>query len=138
MPAGTLPSAWAAAGSFPQLTQLDLTSTQLQGTLPAAWGSSGSFASLQALYLGDTALTSSLPASWGSTDAWQQLQTLYILSSKITGDSFIEAELAMPCSLVQNSPHLCASARHGVLHSTSYPVGQCTLAVAWPSLHLPT
>lgn len=50
------------AGSFPDLSLLDLSGTLVSGTIPASWGAATAFPSLLFLYLNHTQLAGSLPA----------------------------------------------------------------------------
>ena len=50
------------AGSFPDLSLLDLSGTLVSGTIPAAWGAATAFPSLLFFYLNHTQLAGSLPA----------------------------------------------------------------------------
>lgn len=107
---GTLPSAWSLA--FPFLQQLDLSNNNITGGIPDLWTAAGSFSNLTALNL--TAafnknttrelpfstgqlgmanlstlklafcnMTGSLTANWGS--GFKQLSTLVLSNNKLTG-----------------------------------------------------
>ena len=50
------------AGSFPQLSLMDLSANPIAGTIPRSWGAASAFPSLLFLYLNQTQLTGSLPS----------------------------------------------------------------------------
>ena len=65
---GSLPPEWGAAGAFPALRYLEVSSNfRLTGQLPDGWGANaGSMQRLQVLLAHDCNLTGTLPASWAA------------------------------------------------------------------------
>lgn len=88
---------WLAAGSFPDLSLLDLSGTSVSGTIPAAWGAADAFPSLLFLYLNQTQLTGSLPAFNNSN-----LSLLIASNSRFNGtlDSFWSSAAPLLASLL--------------------------------------
>lgn len=108
---GTLPSAWSLA--FPFLQQLDLSNNNMTGGIPDSWTAAGSFsnltvldlsaafnkdttrqlpfsagqlgmANLSTLKLASCNMTGSLTAAWGS--GFNQLSMLVLTNNKLTGN----------------------------------------------------
>lgn len=82
---GPLPAAWGAAGAFPALSVLLVSSMSLTGSLPATWGQQGAFPALQDLQLGNSSQNGSLPPEWAGPAAFRQLSSLLLFSIGISG-----------------------------------------------------
>jgi len=85
------------AGSFPDLSLLDLSGTLVSGTIPASWGAATAFPSLLLLYLNHTQLAGSLPA-FNNT----QLSLLIASNSSFSGnlDAFWGSAAPLMASLL--------------------------------------
>ena len=88
---GSVPAAWGAPGSFPQLSLLRLDSNALSGVLPAELGSpapagpgpdGGSLSSLAILRATNDLLRGSLPEAWGRPGAWPRLQVMVLSNNR--------------------------------------------------------
>ena len=85
------------AGSFPDLSLLDLSGTSVNGTIPMSWGAAEAFPSLLFLYLNHTQLTGSLPAFNNS-----RLSLFIASNSSLSGnlDSFWNSAAPLLASLL--------------------------------------
>ena len=83
--AGTIPTSWSEAGSFPALSDVWLLNLPLAGTLPPMWGTN--LAALSSLQLQLPLLSGTLPAEWGNLASFQQLQILSLNGcNNLTGE----------------------------------------------------
>ncbi len=78
----TLPDEWGAAGSFLNLEMLVLASDYLLGSLPEAWGAPFSFPQLDNMTIIDSRqLEGPLPESWGQNGSFAGLRSLVMYNN---------------------------------------------------------